>query len=55
MIHAMRHIHKYEGFRGFFRGAVPSALKAGISASLTFTFYEQSKILLLNLLKNVEN
>jgi len=54
MMHAVRHIHKYEGMRGFFRGAVPSALKAGISASLTFTFYEQSKILLLKFLKKAD-
>jgi solute carrier family 25 thiamine pyrophosphate transporter 19 len=47
-------IYKYEGLPGFFRGAVPSTLKAGVSASLTFTFYEQSKRLLLSMLKNVE-
>lgn len=48
---ATRSLYRVEGFRGFFRGAVPSALKAGVSASLTFTCYEQSKVLILAAMK----
>lgn len=47
-------IYRVEGFKGFFRGAVPSALKAGVSASLTFTCYEQAKVLILSGLKRFE-
>lgn len=49
-----RRIYKYEGIAGFFKGAVPSALKAGASASLTFTFYEQSKVFILYALRRTD-
>jgi solute carrier family 25 thiamine pyrophosphate transporter 19 len=51
MSETIKHIYITEGLPGFFRGAVPSALKAGISAALTFTFYEQSKILILRVMQ----
>lgn len=51
---AIRNIYRHEGLRGFFRGAVASALKAGISASLTFTFYEQARVLLLSLMRQID-
>lgn len=51
---ATKTIYRVEGFKGFFRGAVPSALKAGVSASLTFTCYEQSKLLILSTMKRLD-
>lgn len=54
LIQATLAIYRVEGFKGFFRGAVPSALKAGVSASLTFTCYEQAKILILSTIKRFE-
>ncbi|EFA82278.1 mitochondrial substrate carrier family protein [Heterostelium album PN500] len=41
---------KNEGWRAFYKGGVPSMIKAGAAASLSFTFYEQAKTLLTDML-----
>lgn len=55
MTQTIKQIYSADGIPGFFRGAVPSALKAGISAGLTFTFYEQSKLLILHFIRKIES
>lgn len=37
---------KVEGFRGLFKGLVPSQLKAAITTALHFTVYEQALFLI---------
>lgn len=55
MSQTIKQIYRVDGIPGFFRGAVPSALKAGISAGLTFTFYEQSKLIILRAIRRIES
>lgn len=50
----VKQILKNDGLKGFFRGAVPSALKAGVSAALTFAFYEESKRLLVGIMSKID-
>jgi len=43
ILHTVVTIHKTEGVPAFFRGAVPSILKAGLQSALVFTLFEESK------------
>jgi len=46
MVDCIRKIAQNEGFSSFYKGAVPSMLKAAPSAALSFMFFEQFKELL---------
>lgn len=47
-IDCIRKIWKFEGFLGFFRGAVPSSLRSAPSAGITLLVYEETLRLLRN-------
>lgn len=40
--HCVRKVYRTEGFRAFYKGGVPSLVKAGVSMGLIFVCYEQT-------------
>lgn len=40
-------IWQKEGIRGFYKGVLPSLLKAGMSTGITFASYEYSRMMLV--------
>ncbi|EGC30145.1 hypothetical protein DICPUDRAFT_41871 [Dictyostelium purpureum] len=52
IIQCMSDLYKNEGgIKSLFKGGVPSIMKAGLAAALSFTFFEQSKLFFLKIFK----
>ncbi|GAM21151.1 hypothetical protein SAMD00019534_043260, partial [Acytostelium subglobosum LB1] len=51
----VKRMYSEEGWQAFYKGGVPSILKAGMAASLSFTIYEQTKQLIANTLLYMDN
>ena len=51
VVDCARKIWKREGFRGFFKGTVPNALRVAPSSAITFVVYESVTDFLVNEMK----
>lgn len=43
LIHTVKTIHSKEGIAAFFKGSIPSVLKASLQSALVFTLYEETR------------
>jgi len=46
LIHTVKSIHSSEGVSAFFKGSIPSVLKATLQSALVFTLYEETRKIL---------